>query len=325
MPTTGVPIDPAGPPPTIELRGVSKSYGQFQGLTYVNLSFHPGVTAVVGPNGAGKSTMIKLIMGLIRPSIGDVSMLDRRPGRDSYLYEKVGYCPEHDAFFTHMTGSEFLIYILRLHGYTKEEAERRSDILLDKLELLDVKDRTIGTYSRGMKQKMKFARAIAFDPEIIILDEPLQGTDPYSRHIIVQNIKDWGKKGKTVLFSSHILSEVEMVTKTIVLINGGKVLAQGSVSDIRALLDRYPHRIWVMPRDIDERRRLGKVFLEEDMVETVTIQADPPAVVVHTRQPTEFYSKLPKILVREKVKVDHISSPDDSLEVLYSLLMGGQG
>ncbi len=211
---------------------LSKWYGQVIGLNDVTVSVPPGITGLLGPNGAGKSTFMKLITGQLRPSKGGVTVLGEPIWRNPKLYFRVGFCPEQDAFYERMTGLEWVTALVRLNGYSEKEAADAAEKAMTTVDLMDAANKKIGAYSKGMRQRVKLAQAIVHDPEMLILDEPLSGMDPLARRRTMKMIREWARQGKSVLVSSHILHEVESMTSNILLINNGRILAEGNVHQI---------------------------------------------------------------------------------------------
>ncbi|MFW6160965.1 MAG: ABC transporter ATP-binding protein [Acidobacteriota bacterium] len=203
----------------IETSGLSKWYGNVLGLSDVTLGVESGVTGLLGPNGAGKSTLLKLITGQLKPNIGEVRIYGQKIWNNYSLYSRIGFCPEQDSFYEELSGCDFLVNLIKLHNGDEEEEKEKANSALNVVELLPVKDRVIRSYSRGMRQRLKFAQAIAHDPDVLILDEPLNGLDPLGRRRIIRLIKELGAAGKTILVSSHILPEIEAMTKKIILIH----------------------------------------------------------------------------------------------------------
>ena len=222
---------------------LSKWYGQVSGLNDVTVALPPGITGLLGPNGAGKSTFMKLVTGQLRPSAGAVRVFGEPIWGNPALYFRIGFCPEQDAFYERMTGLEWVTALVRLNGLSIDESTAAATRALETVDLLDAADRRIGGYSKGMRQRVKLAQAIAHDPELLILDEPLSGMDPIMRRRTIRVIKEWGRVGKSVLVSSHILHEIEAMTSNILLIHNGRILAEGNVHQIRALIDEHPHTV----------------------------------------------------------------------------------
>ena len=205
----------------------------------------PGITGLLGPNGAGKSTFMKLITGQLKPSKGTIKVLGEPIWGNPALYFRIGFCPEQDAFYERMTGLEWVTALVRLNGVGEKRGRRggaraRSTLV----DLIDAADKKIGAYSKGMRQRVKLAQALVHDPELLILDEPLSGMDPIARRKTIRLIRDWGRAGKSIIVSSHILHEIESMTSNILLINNGRILAEGDVHQIRDLIDEHPHTVY---------------------------------------------------------------------------------
>ncbi len=305
--------------PTIETRNLSKWYGNVLGLSDVTLAIEPGITGLLGPNGAGKSTFMKLLTGQLKPNIGEVAVLGRRVRNAYPLFAKIGFCPESDAFYEEITGWEFLTGLLAFYGYSREEARDRAAKALDIVDLAADKDRRIRGYSRGMRQRIRFAQAIAHDPEIIILDEPLSGLDPLGKRKLIHLIKGYRDQGRTILVSSHVLPEIEAMTSRIILIHQGKILAQGDIHYIRDLIETHPHVISVK---CDDPRALAARFVKEPYVRNLHFEADASGLVVETHNRDGFFGRLNAVILEGGVRVDEITSPDDNLQAVFDYLVG---
>jgi ABC-2 type transport system ATP-binding protein len=305
--------------PTIETRNLSKWYGNVLGLSDVTLAIEPGITGLLGPNGAGKSTFMKLLTGQLKPNIGEVSVLGR-PVRNAYqMFAKIGFCPESDAFYEEITGWEFLTGLLSFYGYSRDEARDRAAKALDIVELAADKDRRIRGYSRGMRQRIRFAQAIAHDPEIIILDEPLSGLDPLGKRKLIHLVKEYRDQGRTILVSSHVLPEIEAMTSRIILIHQGKILAQGDIHYIRDLIETHPH---VISLRCGDPRALAARFVKEPYVQNLRFEADAGGLVVETHNRDAFFGRLNAVILEGDVRVDEITSPDDNLQAVFDYLVG---
>jgi len=298
--------------------GLSKWYGMVMGLNNVSIEMYQGVTGLIGPNGAGKSTFIKLMTGQIRPSKGEVFVLEQKVWNNPQLFERIGYCPEQDSFYSWMTGLEFVSTLLRISGYEKKDAEYMAEESLRILDMSDSMDRKISGYSKGMRQRVKVAQAIAHDPDLLILDEPLSGTDPVGRVRIMNVIKEMSRKGKNVIISSHVLHDVERLTRNVVLINKGWIIAQGDVHAIRGLIDSHPHIVRVKTR---EARKLARALSGNETI--VSIEFEPDGLLVKTRKPDVFYAELPKILTENEIPFTELTSPDDNLDAVFKYLVEG--
>ena len=307
----------------IKLEQVTKNYGNVQGISNISLDVDKGITGILGPNGAGKSTTMKMILGLSRPSRGIVTVDGKDPFYDWKLKKNFGFVPEYDCFYEHMSGLEFVMYFLRMHDFGKEEAEKMARKALSELGLDEAMERKINTYSRGMRQKTKVARATVFDPEVLVMDEPFQGADPTTRMLLMNKMTEWAKKGKTILISSHILHDVQSLTDNIALINNGKMLAHGNRHEIRNLIN-VPRPISIVPVKNGNLRKLAKRLLDEEWTKATAIDEETNELTVETTQTEDIYLEIPKILQKEKITVKKIYSEDDSLDSLYAKLVEGR-
>jgi ABC-2 type transport system ATP-binding protein len=249
--------------PVVEFRGVSKWYGNVIGVNKLTLRIPEGVTGLLGPNGAGKSTLLQLATGQLQPSQGSVKVLGYPAWNNPALMRFVGLCPEQDAFYEWMTGWDFVFTCARLTGFARPEAEAAAQRALELVGMTEHMDRAIGGYSKGMRQRTKFAQALVHDPQVLFLDEPFSGTDPVARRDLMDTILRLAEFGKSVIVSSHVLHEVQSLTPNIVLLNHGRLVATGNIRQIRDLIDKYPHRIvLVCP---DARKLAARVVQWEDV------------------------------------------------------------
>jgi ABC-2 type transport system ATP-binding protein len=304
--------------PVIEFRSVSKWYGQVIGLNNLTLQLPAGVTGLLGPNGSGKSTLLQLATGQLRPSQGEVRVLGHRPWSRPGLNRYVGLCPEQDAFFEWMTGREFLRSCALLGGLGRRGAVEAAERALDLVKMTEHAGRPIRGYSKGMRQRIKLAQAMVHDPIVLFLDEPLSGTDPVARRELIDVIIDWGRMGRTVLVSSHIFHEVQALTRSIVLLNRGRLVALGDVRQIRDLIDKHPHRIVLRsPR----ARDLAAKLVRCDDVVGVELKRDDGAIVAETRRPDLFYERLGSLALDGDTPIDEVYSDDDNLEAVFKYLV----
>ena len=298
---------------------LSKWYGNVLGLNDVSLEIEAGITGLLGPNGAGKSTFMKLITGQMKPNIGTVTVRGRKVWNNPVLFRDIGFCPENDVFYEEMTGWEFVTGLLRFYGYSGSDIKERAGRALDIVELTKDKDRLIRGYSRGMRQRVKFAQAIAHDPEIVILDEPLSGLDPLGKRKLIKLIKEFKSEGRTVLVSSHVLPEIEALTSEIVLVHQGKILAQGDIRFIRELIESHPHMISVRSSD---PRALAARFVGDRSIQKMSFGADGRTFVVETHKRDDFFGCLTGAVLEGRIEVEEISSPDDNLQAVFEYLVG---
>lgn len=303
--------------PVVATDHVSKWYGQVIGLNDISVEVRPGVTGLLGPNGAGKSTFLKLITGQLKPSKGAVLVLGEPIWGNPGLYARVGFCPEQDSFYERMTGLQWVSALVRLNGLSVTAAADAAREALDTVDLLDAADKKIGAYSKGMRQRVKLAQAVVHDPELLVLDEPLAGMDPIARRKVVRLIQRWGREGKSVLVSSHILHEIESMTSTILLMNNGRILAEGNIHQIRDLIDEHPHTVKIRGSD---PRRLARAFLDHADLRSLTFEDG--AVIVETGKPDAFYQRLTEVAATGELgDVHEVSSPDDNLQAVFEYLV----
>lgn len=302
----------------IELQGVSRWYGQVVGINDVSLSLPRGIIGLLGPNGAGKSTLLKLVTGQIKPSAGTVTVLGEPIWNNPALMQRIGFCPEQDAFYDHLSGRRFLVGLLGLNGYAPARCQELARTALETVDMVEAADRKIAGYSKGMRQRIKVAQALAHDPELIFLDEPLNGMDPLGRRHIVRLIREWGAAGKTVVVSSHILHEVESMTQHILLVNQGRIVAEGDIQEIRGLMDEHPHRILI---GCDRPRVLAARLMDFDDILSVSFSTEQGGVEVATGKPDQFYSRLPELAEQHEIRIDRIDSQDDDLQAVFNYLV----
>ena len=296
---------------------VSKWYGQVIGLNDVSITVPPGVTGLLGPNGAGKSTFMKLVTGQLRPSKGTLTVLGESIWQNPGIYFRIGFCPEQDAFYERMTGLEWVTALLRLNGGTESEAAEQARRALETVDLSDAANKKIGAYSKGMRQRIKLAQALAHEPELLILDEPLSGMDPIARRRTIKLIREWGRSGRSVIVSSHILHEIESMTSNILLINQGRILAEGDVHQIRELIDEHPHTVHIKA---EQPRALAREFLGSDHV--LSLRFEDNAVIVQTGRPDAFYAQLTSLAASNELGAVHeVTSPDDNLQAVFQYLV----
>jgi ABC-2 type transport system ATP-binding protein len=308
---------PTAGQPVISTEHLSKWYGQVSGLNDVTVKVPPGITGLLGPNGAGKSTFMKLVTGQLKPSKGTIKILGEPIWGNPALYHRIGFCPEQDAFYERMTGLGWVTALVALNGLEPAEAEAAARRALEAVDLLDAAEKKIGAYSKGMRQRVKMAQALAHEPDVLILDEPLSGMDPLMRRKTIRLIREWGRAGKSVLVSSHILHEIESMTSNILLINNGRILAEGNVHQIRELIDTHPHSVFIRAED---PKALARALLVEDGV--ISMRFEPGAVSVETARPDAFYARLTEMAASgEAGVIDEVTSPDDNLQAVFKYLV----
>jgi ABC-2 type transport system ATP-binding protein len=297
---------------------VSKWYGPVIGLNKLTLRVPRGVTGLLGPNGAGKSTFLQLATGQLFPSQGRVRVLGQPVWNNPAMNRLIGLCPEQDAFYEWMTGWDFIHTCARLAGLGKGEAKDAAARALELVRMTPNMDRAIRGYSKGMRQRTKLAQALVHDPEVLFLDEPMTGTDPLARRELMDVILHLAAEGKSVLVSSHVLYEVQAITPNIVLLNHGRLVAEGNVRDIRDLIDKYPHRIVLI---CPNYRALAARLLAWEDVEGVKVLPKDGGILVETRAPDAFYSRLPELSLEDGTPIHEVYSEDDNLEAVFKYLV----
>jgi ABC-2 type transport system ATP-binding protein len=301
----------------VTAHALSKWYGQVIGLNDVTVEIPTGIIGLLGPNGAGKSTFMKLMTGQLKPSKGTVKVFGQPIWGNPSAYHDIGYCPDQDAFYERMTGLEWVTALTRLTGLDDAAADVAAAKALDTVALSDVANKKIGAYSKGMRQRVKLAQALAHDPTVMFLDEPLAGMDPIGRRRTIRLIKEWARVGKTVIVSSHILHEIELMTSNILLINNGRILAEGDVHQIRELIDEHPHKVHIKT---SEPRLVARVFVDHPHV--LSLSFEDGAVVVETNRPDDFYDELTAMAAGgEAGTIDEVTSPDDNLRAVFEYLV----
>ena len=304
----------------ITIQNASRWYGQVIGVNDVTCEIGPGITALLGMNGAGKSTLMRLITGQMRPTTGNVKVFGHEPFANPEVFKHIGYCPEIDNFYEYMTGREFVQYMARLSGMTSADAKARSEEMIAHVGMTDRAHRKIKGYSKGMRQRIKLAQAMVHDPDIILLDEPLNGLDPVARHEFLGVLENLALNGKTIVVSSHILYEVEQMTRSILLLHRGRLLATGDLGVIRELIDKYPHKVRI---ETTEPRLVASKLTEMANVVSAKIDEKNLEVELEVRDPNVFYESLSTLVLEHHMPVLSFSSPDNNLESVLQYLVEG--
>lgn len=299
--------------------GVSKWYGKVTALSDVSLQLEPGIWGLLGPNGSGKTTLLRLVAGLIRPSLGRVEVCGQAPFANPEVSRRVGLCPEADALYDDLSALEFVSAMAELSGFSRAEARERAAGVLRDFGLEAAMQRRMAGYSRGMRQRAKLAQSVVHDPDVILLDEPLTGTDPTSRQVILEQIRARARGGALVLFSTHVLHEVEALTEQVLLIARGQLVAHGNVHEIRDLLHEHPHHIRI---ECEAPRDLAAALLGADRGGIVGLTfPSAQELELLSRSPDETYALVARTIVERDVAVRSITSPDATLEALFHYLV----
>ena len=303
---------------TIRFEHVSKFYGEVLGVNQVNLTIGEGITGLVGPNGAGKSTLMNLMTGLLKPSEGRVTVLGIGTDRPEELFRKIGYCSQYDAFPPGLSGYEFIYSYLRVHGYRHAEADRMTWTALERVSLTDAARRRVGGYSKGMRQRARLAQALAHNPQVLILDEPLNGLDPMARAEVTGLFREMAEAGCHLLISSHILHEVDVLADRVALIDGGYIVAEGEIDEVRTEMEEQP--IKVLVRCDRAKEVASKLFLQDHLVE-VLLNDDGQGFLARTRKAGHFYEQLQQIVLGLDIKVRKVRLADSDVRAVYQYLI----
>jgi ABC-2 type transport system ATP-binding protein len=294
---------------------VSKWFGQKVAVSNVSMSFGPGVTGLLGPNGAGKTTLLRMLSGLISPSKGTVSIDGRPPRTDHTVHNDVALVPEESGVYGFMTGREYVGYAATLTRTPSPAAA--VERVIDLVEMQESADRAVGGYSKGMRQRIKVAAALVHDPNVLILDEPLNGTDPVQRAHLIALFRRLGTDGRTVIVSSHVLEEVERMTDRVVAMVDGKLAAAGDFTAIRSAMTDIPYHVLIRASDV---RALASQLLTIDHIDGATVDSDTARIA--TRDVIALGRELPRIAQQLDVRVTEYRPEDESLESVFRYLVG---
>jgi ABC-2 type transport system ATP-binding protein len=307
---------------TIVFDNVSKFYGEILGVNRISLEIPAGITSLVGPNGAGKSTLMNLMTGLLRPTRGQVEVLGVSANQPEILFRKVGYCSQFDTFPRGLTGREFISSFLTVSGFRRSEAGDLTEQALERVDLISAADRKVAAYSKGMRQRVRLAQAIAHQPRVLVLDEPLNGLDPMVRAETIALFKKLSADGLHLIISSHILHEVDMMSDRVILLNNGYVVAEGAIHGVRDEMD-VEHPMQILIRCNRPALLASRMFQSDDVVEA-RLHEDRQGLFVKTRSPDRFYLLLNKIVAEGEIEVESIAPADDDLSAVYEYLIGAQ-
>jgi ABC-2 type transport system ATP-binding protein len=298
---------------------VSRFYGEVLGVNRVTLSIPPGITSLVGPNGSGKTTLMNLMTGLVRPSRGHIGVLGIKPTCAQELFRVVGYATQFDTFPTGFTGFDFIYSHLRLFGYSAQDCRRLASQSIERVRMGEAAGRRIAGYSKGMKQRIKLAQAIAHDPRVLVLDEPLNGLDPLVRAETITMFREFAAQDRHVIVSSHVLHEVDIISDHVILLSNGYVVAEGTIQNVRGEIHDHPMQVLIR---CDQPSILASRVFEQDSVIEALLLNDGQSVLVKTRDPNRFFTILNQIAL-SGVQIDRVSPADDDVNSVYGYLIGG--
>ena len=310
----------AGSPATrIVFDNVSKFYGDVLGVNRVRLSLPPGITGLVGPNGSGKTTLMNLMVGLLQPSRGTVRVLGMPTDRPEELFRRVGYATQYDAFPAGLTGYQLVESLLRVYGYAARQAGSLAHAALERVGLLDAADRKVAGYSKGMRQRVKLAQAVAHGPQVLVLDEPLNGLDPMARAELIALLRELAAAGLYVVVSSHILHEVDLISDQVVMLNGGYVVAEGDIVGMRDEME-VQHPLQMLIRCDRPALLAARAFGEDHVVEARLLAGDG-GLLLRTRDAARFYQMLNRVVVEAGLRVESVAPADADVAAVYQYLI----
>ena len=302
---------------TVDVRSVSKWYGNVVAVNDVSLQIGPGITGLLGPNGAGKTTLLNLITGLAEPSEGEVTVLGEPVRENPPLYRRIGFMPGHESLYEVLTARQLIEMAAELHGL--DPVGPHVDRAFEYVSLTDVQHRSTATFSRGMRQRTRLAASLVHDPEVLLLDEPLNGTDPQQRIATQDLMRRLASEGRTVLVSSHILDEIETLTDNVLLLVAGKLAAAGDFLAIRAKLDERPYQVRVGSNDT---RAMASALIGLDAVDSVSID-DEASVTLLTSDIAELQRSLPRLAKERGIRLFRVEPLDESLDSVFGYLVEG--
>jgi len=302
----------------IVLENVSKFYGEILGVNRVNLSIPAGITSLVGPNGSGKTTLMNLLTGLVRPSRGHIDVLGYRTDEAEALFNILGYCTQFDAFPKGLTGYQFVYSYLRLGGRDAERAAQLAWRAIERVNLVDAAERNVAGYSKGMRQRIRLAQALAHDPRVLVLEEPLNGLDPLARAEMIALFRAAAAQGCYVIISSHILHEVDVISDQVILLSNGYVVAEGQIQSLRGEIQEHPAQILIR---CNRPRELAAKTMECNQTIAVSIHHDERGVLVKTRDADGLYLMLNQIALNG-IEIESVAPADDDVNSVYEYLIG---
>jgi ABC-2 type transport system ATP-binding protein len=302
----------------IVFEDVSKFYGEILGINRVNLSIPPGVTSLVGPNGSGKTTLMNLMTGLVRPTRGQIHILGLSPNEPEKLFKLLGYSTQFDSFPKGLNGFQFVCSYLRLAGMDSQTADQLAWRAIERVNLVEAATRNVAGYSKGMRQRIRLAQALAHNPRVLVLDEPLNGLDPLARAEMIALFRAVAAEGCYVIISSHILHEVDAISDQVILLSNGYVVAEGAIHNVRSEIREHPAQILIR---CDRPRVLAAKMMESAQTIEVRIHNDERGLLIKTRDADRFYLMLNHIALNG-VEIESVAPADDDVNSVYEYLIG---
>jgi len=300
----------------VDVQSVSKWYGPVIGVNEITVQVGPGITGMLGPNGAGKTTLIKLIAGQLRPSLGEVRVGGLRAWTAA-AKRRVGYCPDADAFYEEMSGRDFVRTMARMHGFSSADARRRTEDVLAEVGMSERADRRLRGYSKGMRQRIKLAQALVHDPDVIVVDEPLNGVDPVGRRELMEFFRMLAGRGKALLISSHILDEIDTLADRVLFMGRGRVLAEGTLAEIRDMLDTHPLQLRIKS---DRARELASRLVQWDLVRGIEVQGSDE-LSLQVLRPEQFFRRFGDLVLEDGFEIERLQTTDASAGAIFEYVM----
>jgi len=304
----------------IVFEDVSKFYGEILGVNRVNLSIPPGITSLVGPNGSGKTTLMNLMTGLVKPSRGRIEVLGYPTDDPENLFKFVGYSTQFDTFPKGLTGFQFIYSYLCLSGMPLQDAERTAWQAIERVNMVDAASRKVAAYSKGMRQRIRLAQALAHNPKVLVLDEPLNGLDPLARSEMIALFRASAAEGSYVIISSHILHEVDVISDQVILLSNGYVVAEGQIQSVRNEIQEHPTQILIR---CDRPRELAAKLFESEYTIEASIHNDGRGLLLKTRDADRFYLAMNQLALNG-LQIESIAPADDDVLSVYEYLIGNE-
>ncbi len=304
----------------VAIENVSKFYGEVLGVNKVNLVIPPGITSLVGPNGSGKTTLMNMLAGLLQPTRGSIVVHGLSPKDPERYFRTVGYATQYDGFPSGLTGWQFVHCYLRLFGYSPADTERLAWEAIERTGLREAAERKIAGYSKGMRQRIKLAQAIAHRPQVLILDEPLNGLDPLARAETIALFRQLGAEGSHVIISSHILHEVDLISDHVIMMSQGYVVAEGQIKGVRDEILDQPMQVLIR---CDRPKYLASRLFDHEQVVEAKVHADGAGLLVRTRHAEGFYKLLNHIALTG-ITIESVAPADDDAQSVYEYLIGSE-
>lgn len=301
----------------IQLNQATRLYGTVIGINDMTVALPAGAYGLVGPNGAGKTTMIGLMTGALRPSRGSVKVFGVNPATHREVLSRIGICPATEILLPRTSAHDWVVELMMIQGYAPAVAASRAEAALERTGMKEVMHWPIGSYSLGMRQRVKLAQSIAHDPDLLILDEPFNGLDPLGRLEMSELLREWAGEGRTLILASHVLPEVEAVTDAFLLIYGGRLLASGTADELRELVAELPQQVTLVGEDVGQ---LAGRLADQSWIDSVQLSADRRTLRIEARRAAELYRNLTRWIASDGLRVDRMTGAEGELSSLFAVL-----